>query len=431
MNKNSLLVLSVVTLAALGVAALALRDENSVASTAERASLFPELSGHINDVARVRVEKEGKAVTLQREGGKWTLVDRGGYPALFEKVKELVVRLAELQIEEEKTNRKENHSKLELEWPSQATDDHVATTARVTVEDAGGKELAALVVGKSEWRGGKSTVFVRRAAEDQVYLCSLRSSFDLDSDAKSWIETKLVSIPGDRVQSVRIEHADGESVEIGRSATNHTQFTIQDMPLGRTESYAGVANGVAQALSSMPIEDVRPASEIDFSKDPVAKTRYRCTDGLELLIETARVEDRVWARLVASYFPPPDSTPPASETQEERAESATTSGPPTEEASPAQEEDVAKEAEDMNERLAPWAFELGSYKVDQLAKRMKDLLAEPTPTAGGDEGLEGVMHDLGVHQDEPGSAQHESEPSAPSQEDEEATPPSPAEAEPK
>lgn len=419
MKKNGLLVLSIATLAALGVAALALRDDSSVASTAERASVFPELSAHVNDVAKVRVEKEGKAVTLQREGGKWNLVDRGGYPALFEKVKELVVRMAELQIEEEKTNRRENHSKLELEWPSQATDDHVTSTARVTLEDANGKELAALVVGKSEWRGGKAKVYVRRAAEDQVYLCSLRSSLDLESEAKSWIDTKLVSIPGDRVQSVTIEHADGESVEIGRSAANHTQFTLQNMPIGRTESYAGVANGVAQALSSMPIEDVRPASEIDFTKEPVARTRFHCTDGLDLLIETARVDDRVWARLEASYTPPTVATPAADEIQGDPP-SATTSEPPTEDSATGTEKDVAKEAEEMNQRFTPWAFELGSYKVDQLAKRMKDLLAEPTPTAVGDGGL-----DLGPDQDESdvdGSVVHED---APPMEDEEPTPATP------
>lgn len=404
MKQKSLLILSIVTAVALTMAALALRDKNSAASTAGRARLFPELSARINDIARVRVEKEGKSVTLQREGGRWELVDRGGYPALFEKVKELAVRLADLEIEEAKTSRKDNHAKLQLEWPPSSEGSDASTTARVSLADAAGVELASLVVGKSEWQGSKTKVFVRRASEDQVYLCSPRQQLALEADAKGWIEPKFVALPGDRVQSVTIEHADGERVEIGRSAANHTQFTVQNLPLGRSESYSGVANGVAQALSSMQLEDVRPAPEIDFSREPLARTSFHCADGLDLLVETARVDDKTWARIVAAYVPPPKDLAPA---EGEGADSGPDQGAETKAEGHPEKPDIGKEAQELNQRLAAWAFQISSYKADQLAKRLKDLMAEPTP-AGGDGGLSGLMDDLGVDTDESASEGPES-----------------------
>lgn len=402
MQQKKLWILSLVTVAALVVAALALRAKESTPAAAGRARLFPELSAHINDVAELKIEKGKNSATLRKEGAQWKLADRGGYPAQFEKVKELAVRIADLEIEEAKTAKKANHAQLAVEWPHTAEEGSEASEAAlVTLKDKDGKELAAVVVGKSEWRGSKAKVYARRASEDQVYLCAPRGTLDIAPEAKSWIEPKFVELANDRVQDVTIEHADGERVEIGRSAANHTQFTLKNMPPGESERYEGIANGVAQALGyGLQLEDVRPASEVDFSKEPVAKTRFRCVDGLELLLETAKLDDKTWVRVSASFTPPPE--PPAPAEPAEPAEGEAT--PPEGEEKPAEtpaaeKKDIAKEASDLNARLAPWAFEVGSWKTDVLARRMKDLLAEPTPPAD-DGGLQGVLDQMGVESDE-------------------------------
>jgi len=432
MQQKNVLILGTVTVAALAVAALALRNPDGAASKSEVARLFPELAGHINDVSEVRLEKDGKSATLKREGGKWKLADRGGYPAQFEKVKELAVRIADLEIEEAKTAKKANHAQLGVEWPVAAKEGEEGSESEsglVTLRDSSGKDLASLVVGKSEWRGSKPKVYARRSSEDQVYLCSPRGTLSVVPDAKSWIEAKFIELQNDRVQSVSIEHEDGEQVEIGRSVENHTQFAIQNMPPGKSERYAGVANGVAQALGyGLQLEDVRPVTEVDFTKEPLAKTRFRCVDGLELLVETAKFEDKTWVRVAASFTPPPEPpkvenpaepTPAGDEVavtpsgEEEAAVEAATEEKPAEE-----KKDIAKEAAELNERLAPWAFEVGSYKTDVLAKRMKDLLAEPPAESGEAEGLGDALDELGMGQDEGLEAPDEEEGEQQPQEDE-------------
>jgi len=415
MQQKNLLFLSVVTVAALAVAALALRGKDGGSAATGRARLFPELSAHINEVAEVKIEKGKASATLKKENGQWKLADRGGYPAQFEKVKELAVRIADLEIDEAKTAKKANHAQLAVEWPhtpvagqeegSEASEGEEA--ALVTMKDASGKELAALVVGKSEWQGSKSKVYARRASEDQVYLCAPRGTLEVAPEAKGWIEPKFIELANDRVQDVTIEHADGERVEIGRSAENHTQFKLKNIPPGETERYEGIANGVAQALGyGLQLEDVRPASEVDFSKEPVAKTRFRCVDGLELLVETAKLDDKVWVRISASFTPPPEPPAPSESADSPAADPAAekpADAPAAEVKPEAEKKDIAKEAADLNQRLAPWAFEVGSYKTDVLARHMKDLLAEPTPPPEGgemDSGLQGVLDQMGVEDGE-------------------------------
>src|SRR5262245_13294302 len=437
MQQKNVLILGTVTVVALGVAALALRNPDASASKVAETRLFPALPERINDVTEMRIEKGGKTTTLKREGGKWKLADRGGYPAQFEKVKELAVRIADLEIEEAKTAKQANHKKLGVEGPpakqekkegeaaevSESSEESENESGLVTLRDSSGKDLASVVVGKSEWRGSKPKVYARRLGEDQVYLCAPRGTLSVMADAKSWIEPKFVELQNDRVQSVSIEHADGEEVEIGRSVENHTQFAIENMPPGKSERYAGVANGVAQALGyGLQLDDVRPVTEVDFAKEPVAKTRFKCVDGLELLIELSKFEDKTWVRVAASFTPPPEppkaETPPAEPAEaaatEPGAEKSAEEGKPAEEKpgedKPAEEKkDIAKEAAELNERLSPWAFEVGSYKTDVLAKRMKDLLAEPPKEGGEDGGLNEAMDNLGIDQDEAGKAPVEDE----------------------
>jgi hypothetical protein len=409
MKQKNVLVLTVLTAAALGWAVLSQGSDSGAASNEASGKLFPELDAHLNDIAEVRVEKFGKSATLRREGGKWILADRGGYPAKFEKVKELAMRVASLEIEEKKTSKKEYHAKLGLTWPGAAEEgSDGAEAALVVIKDAGGKELAALVTGKSEWMGSKAKVYARRLAEDQVWLCEPEGSLDVVPEAKNWIEPEIVKLDNERVQSATIEHADGERVDIARAATDHTKFAVQAVPAGRTERYAGVANGVAQALGSgLTLEDVRAVTEIDFSKEPLAKTSFKTTDGLELVVTLAKFEDKTWAKLSASFTPPPEEAGPAAPAE------ATPEGEAAPEAVPEEpKRDVAKETEELNQRLAPWAYELPSWRSDALLRRMKDLLNDTAPSeeGSGDAGLEGVLDDLGIESDEPVPVEPEAPP---------------------
>lgn len=426
MKQKNVLVLSAVTLGSLLVAALALRQEDGSATpVGERRLMFPDLAQHINDLVEVKVEKGGKTATVRRENGQWKLSDRGGYPAQFEKVKELAVRLSDLEIIEEKTAKKENHKKLALEWPAtEPAGSEAGEAGLVTLKDAGGKELASLVVGKSQWEGSKPKVYVRRAGQDQVYLCEPRGQLDVVPDAKSWIEPKFVELENDRVQSVEIDHADGEKIEIARSAANHTQFALQNVPPGKSERFDGVANGVAQALGyGLSLDDVRPVTEVDFAKEPLAKTHFRCVDGLGIDLEMCKLDDKVWMKVSASYTPPPE--PPAATDATPKEGEKPADGAPTDKPAgdkpaddkaaadkPAEAEkpkkDVGKEAEELNQKLAPWAFQVPSYKTDVLARRLKDLLAEPKPEGaaegesgatapgGADGGLQDAMNQLGA-----------------------------------
>ena len=97
----------------------------------------------------------------------------------------------------------------------------------------------------------------------------------------------------------------------------------------------------------------------------------------------------------------PSSTPPEPPPAETPAAEGAEGETPPEPAPEPEKKDVAKEASELNERLAPWAVAVATYKADVLVRRMKDLLDEPTPAETGvDGGLDGLLDGMGVDHEE-------------------------------
>jgi len=380
MQLKALLGLGVLA-AGVGFAAfVTLQESNAESGPEELGNLFDGLGSRINDVAQVQISKEGESLTFSRskdDPSEWTVASIGGYPAKFEPIKRAIVRLADMEIREKKTNKPENYEKLGVSDPEAEG----SSSLLVTLQDASGDELASAILGETSYRGRSSTTYVRRQGEDRVYLCDGR--IEAQPTLRTWIDTVALKLEKDRVQSVTISHADGETVQLDRSPENHTQFVVANVPPGRELKYDGIADGVASALASLNFDDVRPASEVDFTTEPLARSNFVCHDGLVVTIETARFEDQTWARISTSYEAPP--TPePAGETAEESSEGQESEGHSEDDGHDHGDETAAtpdpalvrSEAEEMSGRHARWAYALPSYKADAIARRMVDLLNE-------------------------------------------------------
>ena len=105
-----------------------------------------------------------------------------------------------------------------------------------------------------------------------------------------------------------------------------------------------------------------------------------------MTIESARFEDKTWIKVSSTYEAPPET---AHDAAAEGEDDAGGEGDTPEE-SPAV--DAQAEAETLAGKLAGWAFAISDYKADPLAKRMKDLLAQPPAE---DQEAGGAGDDLG------------------------------------
>ena len=114
MSSRSLITLVIVTAIVLA-AAWTISERRAPTTELTKPDLFPNLIAQVNSVTHVDVHDAEHRTELVLEDDQWRIANRGGYPARFATVKQLVVGIAELKILETKTNAPERYTRLQVE----------------------------------------------------------------------------------------------------------------------------------------------------------------------------------------------------------------------------------------------------------------------------------------------------------------------------
>src|SRR6185369_1663257 len=168
--------------------------------------LFPGLANQVNDASRVIVARKDETVTLAKKGDVWVVTDKSDYPAAFDKIRKLLVDLAELRPLEQKTSTPSMFATLELEDLSTAD----AKSTLVTVKGATDQDLAALYIGKQRFsRGGNAGdgTYVRKAGDNQTWLA--KGKLQADKGVTNWLDKVVVDVARERIAKVTVVQPDG------------------------------------------------------------------------------------------------------------------------------------------------------------------------------------------------------------------------------
>lgn len=145
MSRKQFFIL-LVALLVLGGAGLALvwRDVDDYRASGAKigAKLLPSLK--IADVAEVRLQDAKNQVTLVRKEKTWVVQERGGYPASFQEISDLLIKLVELKVTQSEQVGASLFPRLGLADPGKGE----GAGTSVEFKDAAGKPLARLVLGK-------------------------------------------------------------------------------------------------------------------------------------------------------------------------------------------------------------------------------------------------------------------------------------------
>lgn len=252
-------------------------ETDDTGPAADGGRLLPGLADAAVGLEEIRVQGPGADddVTLRRDGDAWTVAERDGYPADMATLRQLVLALAEAEIVEAKTADPASYERLGVGDPAEG-----GSGAKVTLE--GGGESYAVILGdpaRGDYRYARVAGDARSALIDR--------NPDLPDDVAGWLEDTLVDIPAGEIRRVRIAHADGETIVIGKDDVEQTDFTVLDIPEGRELQYATVANGIGGALAGLTLDDVRSAPA--EPAEPDATTVYETFDGTTVTV-TVRAE---------------------------------------------------------------------------------------------------------------------------------------------
>jgi hypothetical protein len=318
MSRQRLIALMVAALLAIS-GALYLSTQRNLPRDPHGLALLPPLASELNTVTSLTVRKGAAApVTVHKQGEQWTVAERADYPADVPKLRKLLLALSDAKIREEKTSNPASYAIIGVEDPSQPG----ATSTQIELTAQNGKQ--AVIIGKSVGEGN----FVRRAGEKTSYI--VEPGISVEAEPRYWIDTRLLDIPSDKIQSVETKPATGASYLVHRvpqsepkpsdnksaspsaaSAANPSaantpappaapvanKFVLDGVPSGRQAADTQTLAPSPAHFSSLTVEDVAPAGDIDFSK--ASTVTVTLADGGVTTITGAVIGDKRWIKVAA------------------------------------------------------------------------------------------------------------------------------------
>ena len=99
-------------------------------------------SGKAAEVAAIAIQQPKGALTIERKGEAWTIAERGGFPADYDKVRDFVIKATALKIGQSDTVGDKDRERLQLG----------AGGTKVEFRAQDGKPLATLVAGRKYFK---------------------------------------------------------------------------------------------------------------------------------------------------------------------------------------------------------------------------------------------------------------------------------------
>jgi hypothetical protein len=371
MSRQRFVALIVAALVAIS-AALYFSTQRNDSREVSGLPLLPTLASEMNTVTSLSVLKGSPTpvVTVHKQGEQWTVAERANYPADVAKLRKLLVALSDAKIREEKTSDPANYSVIGVEDPTKpgASGTQIELIAKAGKQD--------VIVGKPVEQGN----FVRRVGEKSSYI--VEPGISLEAEPRYWIDTRLLDISADKIQSIQFKPETGPAYTVRRvsepapkpdegkknapnaattasgtanapappdasdasaasgapSAPASSKFVLEGVPSGRQAADSNALAPSPTTFSNLNDDDVAPVGDIDFSKP--STVTLALSDGSVITLTGAAVGDKRWIQVAA----------PKSALLSAKA----------------------------NGR----AFEIASYRYDQIFKPLEQLLVpKPTPAA--------------------------------------------------
>ena len=365
-RRRNLTILGAAAAVSVLLAGAALYEEAQTSKTTFKPGEFlPGFAQQVKDSARIHVASQAGSFDVAYSPAKgWVLPAKGNYPADFNQVRRTLLGLAALETIEPKTARPDWLGALGLDMPPKGNG------LEIVVSDAGGHQLAAVITGASaqlETGEGGTGLFVRHPNDNQSYLA--RAVYVPHGNLSDWVDTNVMSVDSARVNSVTITPFAGAPYTVSRAHSSDTDFKLDGPPPPKDlAANTSQINLIPQIVSGFGFTDVKPASELDFSKP--AHLAAHTFDNQNIRMDAVQVKDAVWVKISAE----PDPGTPTAQKQE---------------------------AGMINARAGNWAYELATER-GQFFSMKRDSLFTKAQAGQPGAGQAGGPPDFGAMQSGPG-----------------------------
>jgi len=203
------------------------QQASSLAPKFEQRAFFPGLTDRINTVGEIAITSKTGTFHVRLAQGKWTLVEKDGFPADVAQVRGVAAGMADLTTLEPKTNRADWLNFVNLGAPDKGGD-----AVDVKLTDTMGKPMAEILAGRSQGTAddlGRTTLYVRRPNENQSWLA--RGNLAPKPNAADWLDKNVIALAQPtRIKGASVTPATGPAYTLSRDSKDQQDFKLLDMP---------------------------------------------------------------------------------------------------------------------------------------------------------------------------------------------------------
>lgn len=332
----------------------------------------------LNEVAAITLTGESNTLNLAKSGdganSRWTVADRGGYPANFANVSELLRKSWELKVLRPIKVGASQLASLELIEPGQGK----GGGTLITFKGQDGKQLNSLLLGKQHMRdSGQSSPFGGGAFPDGRYVMPdgkaeavalVQEPFSsVSTEASSWLEREFFKV--EKLKSIAVTTTNSWKVSRESEAGEWQLAEAQEgekLDTAKTGSFN-------YALSSPSFEDV----VIDPKPEELGLTTpqrivMETFDGFTYTVDAGRKEGEesyfvkvnVQASLATERTPGADEKPEDKERLDKEFK---------------EKQDKLKEKLAQEQALGKWVYKVSNWTVNTVLKDRGELLKKEEP----------------------------------------------------
>lgn len=371
MNRRQFLYL-VVALVVLGGAGLALfwQDIADYRASGAKigAKLLPDFK--LADIAEVRLQDARHQVTLARKEKAWVVQERGGYPASFQEISDLMIKLAELKVTQAEQVGAALWPRVELADPGKGT----GSGTLVEFKNGSGKVLASLVLGKKVLKkdplnplpaakdGVPAGRYVRVASGKDAVVVVSDPLPKAEADPGRWLNKDFF-----KAERIRTLAAGPEGAAPAWKIMRAEEWGQWKLATGGGGLNPSAAVAAANKLGSLTFNDVATDAKGESGEKPLAVVAETFDNLLYTLRLAKRAKDDSYLVSFTVKGEPPKNRAPE---KDEKADQKERRDKEFEESRKKLVERVAAE-----QALAKWTYVIAKSELEPLLKNRADMVA--------------------------------------------------------
>ena len=319
--------------------------------------LFENLD--LNAIEGIKVESPENIFTIVKADGKWEVVEKGGYPADFDKIARFARKLNSLNIGRAFEKDAESLARLQLKLPDTPGASKDEMGVRFTLSDNNGKELVKLLAGRDrekmtpEGYPVPAGQYVRVGDMESILLIN-RFFESVKQYPSDWLKKSIVRVDSSSVESIAcMEIKDGKQkvlYELSRKSPDEGLSLADGRAVKKTD-----VDKLADALSSLTLDDVTEAEKFDQPMNLIID--YWLFNGVKYRVFKTSSSGECQVKIEVSYQAPASA--------EEKSQEVLKA-----------EKEEAQKVEELNAKLAPWVYTISKWRCGTLAENVDSLLEE-------------------------------------------------------